>query len=106
MRLNRSLKVTGVMLCLYETGTRLAADVTDDLKAFLEKSEPEAPWFEAKIFQNRIRRNIKLAEAPGFGQSIFDYAPNSSGANDYMALTEEILQNDPVTLEVPPGKAA
>ena len=105
-RLNRSLKVTGVMLCLYETGTRLAADVTDDLKAFLEKSEPEAPWFEAKIFQNRIRRNIKLAEAPGFGQSIFDYAPNSAGAKDYRALTEEILQTEQAIVEIPSEVAA
>ena len=105
-RLNRSLKVTGVMLCLYETGTRLAADVTDDLRAFLEKSEPETPWFEAKIFQNRIRRNIKLPEAPGFGQSIFDYAPNSSGAKDYQALTEEILLTELVTMEIPSSQAA
>lgn len=90
-RLNRELKVTGIVLCLYETGTRLAADITDDLTRFLEASDPQAPWAHAKIFQSRIRRNIKLAEAPSFGQSIFDYSSKSSGAVDYGALVEEVL---------------
>lgn len=105
-RLNRSLKVTGVVLCLYETGTRLAADVTDDLTTFLQQSAPEAPWFDAQIFQSRIRRNIKLAEAPSFGQSIFEYAPNSAGAKDYEALAEEVICCEPVKVEVPLAKAA
>nr|WP_228030284.1 AAA family ATPase [Gimesia benthica] len=78
-RLNRNLKVSGVVLCLYETGTRLAADVTDDLCAFLSESDPEAPWANAKIFQSRIRRNIKLAEAPSYGQSVFDYSSSCPG---------------------------
>jgi chromosome partitioning protein len=90
-RLNRDLRVTGIMLCLYETGTRLAADVTDDLNAFLGQSDPDAVWAQARIFQNRIRRNIKLAEAPSFGQSIFDYAPDCPGAKDYAALCAEVL---------------
>ncbi|MCH8830932.1 MAG: ParA family protein, partial [Planctomycetes bacterium] len=94
-RLNRRLRVTGIVLCLYETGTRLAADVTDDLRAFLENSDPDAPWRDARIFETRIRRNIKLAEAPGFGQSIFDYAPNCSGAQDYAALTAEVAAVQP-----------
>lgn len=90
-RLNRDLKVTGIALCLYETGTRLAADVCDDLNEFLSHSDPEAPWANATIFQSRIRRNIKLAESPSFGQSIFDYAPRCSGAEDYAALVEEVV---------------
>ncbi len=90
-RLNRRIKVSGIILCLYETGTRLAADVTDDLERFLSQSDPQAPWAGARVFDSRIRRNIKLAEAPSFGQSIFDYAPTSAGAQDYQALVEEIL---------------
>ena len=90
-RLNRDLRVSGIVLCLYETGTRLAADVTDDLLHFLSSSDAEAPWFGAKVFDSRIRRNIKLAEAPSFGQSIFDYAPTSAGAADYGALTDEVI---------------
>lgn len=89
-RLNRNLRVTGIVLCLFETGTRLAADVAEDLSRFLAESDPEAPWARAKIFENRIRRNIKLAEAPSFGQSIFAYAPKSPGALDYGALVEEV----------------
>lgn len=90
-RLNRSLKVTGIILCLYETGTRLAADVTDDLSRFLEESDADSAWADAVIFSTKIRRNIKLAEAPSFSQSIFDYAPESSGASDYGGLVEEII---------------
>eukprot|EP00913_Durusdinium_trenchii_P008831 g8297.t1 len=91
-RLNRNLKVTGIILCLYESGTRLAADVTDDLRVFLESSDPDVPWANARIFDTRIRRNIKLAEAPGFGQSIFQYAANCPGAQDYRALAIEVQQ--------------
>lgn len=90
-RLNRNLRVTGIALCLYETGTRLAADVCDDLNEFLSHSDPDAPWSGARIFKSKIRRNIKLAESPGFGQSIFEYAPNCPGAEDYAALVEEFL---------------
>ena len=89
-RLNRQLKVSGIVLCLYETGTRLAADVTDDLLKFLHQSDPQAPWSNARVFESRIRRNIKLAEAPSFGQSIFDYAPGSPGAIDYANLVQEV----------------
>lgn len=89
-RLNRNLKVTGVVLCLYETGTRLAADVTDDLQTFLANSPSGSPWSQARIFSTRVRRNIKLAEAPSFGQSIFEYAPSCAGARDYAALATEI----------------
>ena len=89
-RLNRELKVSGIILCLYETATRLAADITDDLMRFLEQSDPKAPWKNARIFNSRIRRNIKLAEAPSFGQSIFDYAAKSPGALDYAALVAEV----------------
>ena len=90
-RLNRALRVTGIVLCLYETGTRLAADITDDLTAFLDRSDGATPWAGAQIFQSRIRRNIKLAEAPSFGQSIFDYAPQCPGSLDYAALVSEVL---------------
>lgn len=91
-RLNRDLRVSGVILCLYETGTRLAADVSDDLKGFLDRSDPDTPWSNTRIFETRIRRNIKLAEAPGFGQSVFDYAPKCPGSQDYGALAEEVMQ--------------
>lgn len=93
-RLNRELRVSGVILCLYETGTRLAADVTDDLRRFLEASDRDTPWADATIFQTRIRRNIKLAEAPSFGQSIFEYASSCAGAQDYAALGIEVIAQE------------
>ncbi len=90
-RLNRDLRVTGIMMCLYESGTRLAADVMEDLKQFLNSSDGDTPWASAQIFKSKIRRNIKLAEAPSFGQSIMDYAPTCSGAIDYLAMAQEVL---------------
>ena len=104
-RLNRDLRVSGILLCLYETGTRLAADVTDDLTAFLGASEQEAPWSGARVFESRIRRNIKLAEAPSFGQSIFAYEPNCAGAQDYGRLTDEVLA-DEAAATLPLARAA
>jgi len=100
-RLNRDLKVTGIALCLYESGTRLATDVTDDLTSFLEQADATAPWAEAKIFNSRIRRNIKLAEAPSFGQSIFRYAAKCPGAQDYAALAREV-EAMPAAATLPP----
>ena len=47
------------------------------------------------LFKTRIRRNIRLAEAPSFGQSIFAYAPQSPGAEDYRALGGEVLASTP-----------
>lgn len=90
-RLNRRLRVSGILLCMYETGTRLANDVASDLRQFLRQSDPEAPWSQARIFETHIRRNIKLAEAPSFGHSIFQYAPKCPGAQDYLSLVNEVL---------------
>lgn len=91
-RLNPRLSVLGVVLCLYESGTRLAGEVIDDLVTYLESSRNRpVPWRDARIFQTRIRRNVKLAECPSYGQSIFDYAPKSHGAVDYLSLADELL---------------
>jgi chromosome partitioning protein len=91
-RINPSLKVTGIVLSMYEAATRLAQEVVQDLQDYLDKSRgSNAPWAKARIFGSRIRRNIKLAECPSFGKSIFDYAPNCNGAEDYAALAREVL---------------
>src|SRR5205807_3794942 len=91
-RINAALKVTGIVLCLFESSTRLAQEVIDDLQGYLDKGPgSSAPWAKARIFQTRIRRNIKLAECPSFGQSIFAYAPSCHGADDYAALAKEVL---------------
>jgi chromosome partitioning protein len=98
-RINPALKVTGIVLCLYEATTRLAQEVLNDLNDYLEKSRgTNAPWAKARIFATRIRRNIKLAECPSFGQSIFAYAPACHGAEDYTALAREVLGEDATVL--------
>jgi chromosome partitioning protein len=91
-RINPALKVTGIVLCLYEATTRLAQEVVGDLQDYLDKSRgTTAPWAKARVFSTRIRRNIKLAECPSFGKSIFAYAPKCPGAEDYKALAKEVL---------------
>jgi chromosome partitioning protein len=91
-RLNPRLKLTGVILCQYESATRLAGEVALDVAEFFDSQrDKSAPWSAAHIFQTKIRRNIRLAEAPSFGQSIFQYAADSNGADDYRRLAEELL---------------
>jgi chromosome partitioning protein len=98
-RINPALKVTGIVLCQYESSTKLAQEVVADLQEYLDKSRgTTAPWSRARIFETRVRRNIKLAECPSFGQSIFDYAPTCHGAVDYMALAQELLAEEPKVL--------
>ncbi|QJW92678.1 ParA family protein [Frigoriglobus tundricola] len=91
-RINPKLVVSGVVVCLYDAATKLAQEVVNDLSAFLEKSRgANVPWAKAKVFGTRIRRNIKLAECPSFGKSVFGYAPKSGGAADYAALANEVM---------------
>lgn len=98
-RINPALKVTGIVLCLYESTTKLAQEVVNDLQAYLERSRTtNAPWSQARIFQTRIRRNVKLAECPSFGQSIFEYEPRCHGATDYAALAREVLGETPTVI--------
>jgi chromosome partitioning protein len=90
---NPRLRLLGVVLCMYESGTRLAGEIGRDVADFFAAAATAHPaWREAKLLESRIRRNIRLAEAPSFGQSIFDYAPDSHGAVDYQALAAEIDQ--------------
>jgi chromosome partitioning protein len=98
-RINPSLKVTGIVLSLFEGNTRLAQDVVRDLQGYLERSRgTNTPWSKARIFTSRIRRNIKLAECPSFGQSIFAYSPTCNGAEDYASLAREVLGEQPTVL--------
>lgn len=95
-RINPGLRVSGIVLCLYEGHVRLTQEVVKDLQSFLDRGRNgSAPWAQARIFATRIRRNVKLAECPSFGQSIFDYAPNCHGAADYAALAREVLGEAP-----------
>lgn len=91
-RINPRLRVAGMVMCMYESATKLAGEVVADLGAFIESSRGlPVPWNKARIFDSRVRRNVKLAECPSYGQSIFEYAPRSHGAVDYLALADELL---------------
>ncbi len=78
---NPSLAVGGVLICLHDARKRLARAVYDTIKAY----------FGDLVFTTLIRTNVSLAEAPASGQSIFEYAPDSAGAEDYLAFGEEII---------------
>ena len=103
-RLNTGLKLTGVVLCMYDSGTRLAAEVTADVQEFFDRQTARpGPWAGAKCFTTKIRRNIRLAEAPSFGRSIFQYSPDSHGSTDYAQLSLEVQG---LPLEVPKSDLA
>jgi chromosome partitioning protein len=95
-RINPGLKVSAIVLCLYEVNTRLSQEVVRDLDAFLDKARGvNAPWSQARILKSKIRRNIKLAECPSFGKSIFAYAATCHGADDYAQLGREVQDEMP-----------
>ncbi|MBB6429701.1 AAA family ATPase [Algisphaera agarilytica] len=89
--INPNLTVAGVVLCMHEGNTLLASEVIGELEGFFEAARGTTqPWAEGQVFQPPVRRNIKLAEAPSFGQSVHAYAPDSNGAKDYLALARSI----------------
>jgi chromosome partitioning protein len=95
-RINPGLRVTGIILSLCESTTRLAGEVIQDLQSFFARARStDTPWSQARIFETRIRRNIKLAECPSFGRSIFAYSPSCNGSEDYAKLAEEVLGEAP-----------
>ena len=80
-RLNRDLEITGVLATRYDKRKILNREVVNRIKEH----------FGDKVFDVRIRENISLAESPSHGLTIFEYFPNSFGAEDYMALAKEVL---------------
>lgn len=90
--LNPKLRLAGVVLCMYESVTKLGRDIVDEVRDFLKSAQgTDVPWASAKLFETVIRRNIRLAECPSHGKAIFDYDPRSNGAQDYAALRDEFL---------------
>ncbi|MHC4931056.1 MAG: ParA family protein [Planctomycetota bacterium] len=79
-RLNPEIQITGILPTLSRTGTLLAREVQEEIERH----------FGPKVFKTRIRSNVRLAEAPSHGKSIFAYDPRSKGAEDYLALAEEV----------------
>ncbi len=92
-RINPKLRVAGLVVCMYEPGTRLSGEVIEDLSSFLEAARgTPVPWRDARLLKTRIRRNVKLAECPSYGQTILEYEPRCNGALDYLALAAEVSE--------------
>jgi len=108
-RINPRLKVAGVLLCMNDTRASLSNEVRADIDRFLQSARgANNAWSEAEILPTFIRRNIKLAEAPSYGQTIFEYDPTCNGAEDYGKVarfllgTEEMPAPAPVAAHEPP----
>lgn len=90
---NPRLRVTGVVLCMHDPSSTHTKEVVADLEGFFTAArEQESPWRFARVLRPAVRRNIKLAECPSFGKTIFDYAPDAPGAADYAALGDGLLK--------------
>ncbi len=91
--LNPRLTVGGVLLCMHESQSSHGKAVVEEMDQYFAKFKGSGlPWQDALVLRPAVRRNIKLAEAPSFGQTIFDYAPTCAGAADYRALADAIRQ--------------
>lgn len=90
--INPHLRVTGVVLCMHDNSSTHSREVVADMEAFFTQSrDSDVPWRAARVLRPAIRRNIKLAECPSFGQTVFEYAPSATSAEDYNALAWGLL---------------
>ena len=80
--LNKDIEIEGVLLTMFDARTNLAIQVVDEVKKF----------FSDKVYRTIIPRNVRLSEAPGFGQPVIVYDPASRGAESYLDLAEEIIE--------------
>lgn len=79
---NPTLSILGVILTMFDGRTKLSQEVEDNVRQH----------FGDKVFWSVIPRNIRLAEAPSYGQTIFEYSPTSQGAAMYRRFAEEVMQ--------------
>ena len=82
--LNPELDIKGVVLTMFDARTKLSADVANEVRRHLGDH----------VFKTVIPRNVRLSEAPSHGQPISRYAPDSTGALAYAALTNELRARD------------
>ncbi|OHB73783.1 MAG: hypothetical protein A2Z25_00950 [Planctomycetes bacterium RBG_16_55_9] len=88
-RINPNLKVKGILLCMFDSRASLPNEVKADIEQFLSNARgTDSAWAEAQILPTSVRRNIKLAEAPSYGKTIFEYEQNCHGAEDYKKVAE------------------
>lgn len=91
--LNPSIRVSGILLCMHDGSSSHARAVIGEIESQLEQFRGvDVPWSGAAVLDPAVRRNIKLAEAPSFGKTIFDYAPQCPGADDYRRLALGLIE--------------
>ena len=88
---NPGLSVFGMVMTMYDSRTRLAQQVVDDVRAH----------YNDAVFETVVPRTVRLSEAPSFGKSIFLYEPDGRGAEAYEALTREVMKRAAVTSRGP-----
>ena len=82
--LNPRLAIRGILMTMYDARTNLSQQVVEEVRHHLGE----------QVFQTIVPRNVRLGEAPSFGQPIMAYAPRSAGARAYQSLTVELLRGD------------
>ncbi len=103
-RINPQLLVSGLLFCMHDTRVTLSGEIVADIETFFQQHRDQpCPWQYVHIFSTRIRRNVKLAESPSYGQTIFEYEPDCNGAEDYRALAQEVQAMTPG--KAPPSPA-
>jgi chromosome partitioning protein len=83
-RLNPTLEISGILPCLYDSRLKLAREVLAEVRRY----------FPGKVLKHPIAKNVKLAEAPSYGRTIFEYAPESPGAADYASAAAELVAQE------------
>lgn len=82
--LNKNLNIEGVLLTMYDIRTNLSEQVAQEVRNY----------FKQYVYKTIIPRNIRLSEAPSYGQHILEYDPRSKGASLHLSLAREVLEND------------
>jgi chromosome partitioning protein len=80
-RANPALQILGVVITMHDKRTSLARDIRDQIQQV----------FGAKVFRTTISKSVRLEESPAYKESIFTFAPDSSGASEYYMLCEEVI---------------
>ena len=86
--LNPDLRIEGVLLTMYDSRLHLSRQVAEEARSY----------FGDRVYRTVIARNVRLGEAPSFGQPIAQYDPSSTGAQNYTKLAQEIIENDQKSL--------
>lgn len=81
---NPQLVIEGVLLTMYDARTKLSLEVQQDARKY----------FKEKVYRNYIPRNVKLAESPSYGKTIFEYDVRCDGAKSYAGLANEVVKNN------------